>query len=135
MDVILLDTDVVSFLFKKDSRAAIYTLHLEGRRLAISFMTVAELFQWTSIRNWGTQRVSQLENSLQSYLVLPFNIALCRVWGETRARCRGLGRPISPQDAWIAATALHYRLPLVTHNPGDFNMIEGLEIISASPLT
>ena len=132
MKAVLLDTDVVSFLFKKDSRAAIYKPHIQGCFPAISFMTVAELFQWAFIRNWGANRVNQLEQSLRNYLVLPFNIALCRVWGETRARCRSLGRPISPQDAWIAATALYYHLPLVTHNPTDFDMIERLEIISDS---
>ncbi|GAB4543057.1 MAG: hypothetical protein Kow0063_35800 [Anaerolineae bacterium] len=36
---------VVSFLLKEDSRAKSYAPHLENRRLAISFMTVAESFQ------------------------------------------------------------------------------------------
>lgn len=41
MEVILLDTDVVSFLLKKDSRLSAYASHIQGRRLALSFMTVA----------------------------------------------------------------------------------------------
>jgi tRNA(fMet)-specific endonuclease VapC len=130
MDVLLLDTNIVSFVLKGDSRAVSYAPHLQGRRLAISFMTVAELFQWAAIRNWEARRTSQLEASLQSYTVLPFDIALCRLWGEVRAKCRAAGRPISPQDAWVAATALHHHLPLVTHNPSDFEVIEGLEIIT-----
>ena len=74
--------------------------------------------------------MSQLETSLQNYTVLPFDIALCRLWGEVRANCRAVGRPISPQDAWIAATALQHRMPLVTHNPADFEAIEELELIT-----
>ena len=31
-------------------------------------------------------------------------------------------------DAWIAATARTYGLPLVTHNPRDFSDIEGLDV-------
>jgi len=131
MNTVLLDTNVVSFLFKGDSRTSVYAPHLQGHRLAISFMTVAELFQWAAIRNWGAHRTEQLESSLQQYLVLPFDIALCRLWGETRAQCRAVGRPISPQDAWIAATALRHSLPLVTHNPNDFAVIEGLTLITA----
>jgi len=50
--------------------------------------------------------------------------------GEIRARCRAVGRPISPQDAWIVATALQHHLPLVTHNPADFEVIEELELIT-----
>lgn len=130
MNVALLDTNVVSFLLKGDSRARSYAPYLQDRMLAISFMTVAELFQWAAIRNWGARRMSQLETSLQSYIILPFDITLCRLWGEIRAKCRAVGRPISSQDAWIAATALRYHLPLVTHNPTDFEVIEKLELIT-----
>lgn len=130
MDVVLLDTNIVSFLLKGDSRARSYAPHLRGQILAISFMTVAELFQWAFVHDWGARRMSQLEASLQNYTVLPFDIALCRLWGEVRANCRAVGRPISPQDAWIAATALQHRMPLVTHNPADFEAIEELELIT-----
>jgi len=53
MNVVLLDTDVVSFLFKGDSRAKAYAPFLRDQRQALSFMTVAELFQWAEIRKWG----------------------------------------------------------------------------------
>jgi tRNA(fMet)-specific endonuclease VapC len=39
----VIDTDVVSFLFKRDTRAELYRPHLVGRRIVVSFMTVAEL--------------------------------------------------------------------------------------------
>lgn len=38
--------------------------------------------------------------------------------------------PISAADAWIAATALLYGVPLVTHNRKDFEGIDGLVVIS-----
>jgi predicted nucleic acid-binding protein len=130
MDVLLLDTNIVSFLMKGDSRVERYARHLQGRRLAISFMTVAELFQWAFVRGWGVRRQQQLETSLEKYVVLPFDLALCRHWGEVRAGCRAQGRPISPQDAWVAATALRYELSLVTHNPKDFEAVADLRIIA-----
>ena len=40
----LLDTNIVSFVFKRDTRATAYAPLLQGNRLAISFMTAAELF-------------------------------------------------------------------------------------------
>lgn len=115
---------------KGDSRAAAYALHLQGQTLAISFMTVAELFQWAAVRNWGPQRVQRLEATLQNYLVIPFDVAVCRLWGQVRAACQTVGQPISVQDAWIAATALQHNIPLVTHNPSDFQAIQGLTIIT-----
>ncbi len=56
------------------------------------------------------------------------DIELCRQWGNLRAQMQFLGKPISVQDAWIAATALRYNLPLVTHNAKDFSNIPGLDV-------
>lgn len=67
------------------------------------------------------------------HTVLTFDIALCQLWGEIRAKRRAVGKPISPEDAWIAATALHYDILLATHNPTDFDGITGLKVITASP--
>ena len=43
MDLAVVDTDIVSFRFKKDSRARLYRRHLIGRAPVIAFMTLAEL--------------------------------------------------------------------------------------------
>ncbi|OQX12011.1 MAG: twitching motility protein PilT [Desulfobacteraceae bacterium IS3] len=130
MNTVLIDTDVVSFLFKGDSRANEYAPFLKNRRLALSFMTVAELFQWAEIRNWGDSKISGLEKSLENYIVLPADIHTCRLWAEVRAYRRSVGRPVSAQDAWIAAAALRYQIPLITHNAKDFEKIEKLKIIT-----
>ena len=44
---VVVDTDVVSFLYKRDTRAALYRPHLDGQLPIISFMTLAELMKWT----------------------------------------------------------------------------------------
>jgi len=43
MNAAIVDTDVVSMLFKGDSRAGLYRSYISGRLLGISFMTLAEL--------------------------------------------------------------------------------------------
>ena len=128
MSLLLVDTDVVSFLFKQDSRAIAYAELLQGNQLALSFMTVAELFQWIAVRNWGESRIKELEKALDDYLVIPVDIELCRKWGYLRAELQTIGKSISAQDAWIAATALRYNLPLISHNARDFDGIPGLEV-------
>lgn len=105
MSVLLVDTNIVSYVFKRDTRAAAYAPHLNGQTLAVSFMTVAELYQWAAVRNWGQRRVYQLETHLRSYVVIPFDSTVCQVWGSVRAVCQRAGQPISVQDAWIAASA------------------------------
>jgi tRNA(fMet)-specific endonuclease VapC len=53
MSVLLIDTNIVSYVFKRDTRAAAYASDLNGQTLAVSFMTIAELYQWMAVRNWG----------------------------------------------------------------------------------
>jgi predicted nucleic acid-binding protein len=130
MKAVLLDTNIISFLFKRDSRAKSYEPHLKGKIPTTSFMTVAELYQWANIRNWGDKRKQQMEDELKKYIVLPYDIKTCRLWGEIRAECIKKGQPISAQDAWIAAAAKKYNLPLVTHNPDHFKAVEDIEIIT-----
>ena len=52
--------------------------------------------------------------------------------GEVTDTARRSGKPIAVADAWIAATALSYGVPLVTHNVGDFAGLPGLTVISES---
>ncbi|WP_016952864.1 PIN domain-containing protein [Anabaena sp. PCC 7108] len=86
MSILLLDTNVVSYLFKGDTRALAYAPILQGNRLAISFITVAELYEWAAIKKWGEKRLTQLEMTLTSYLVIPIDIELCCIWGTIRAQ-------------------------------------------------
>lgn len=53
MNAAIVDTDVVSMLFKGDTRAIAYRAHVTGRLLGISFMTLAELERWALERRWG----------------------------------------------------------------------------------
>ena len=53
---VVVDTDVVSYLEKRDSRAEAYKPHLTGTEKFISFMTLAELRRWTMERNWSEAR-------------------------------------------------------------------------------
>ena len=126
----LVDTDVVSFLLKRDSRATLYRPHLADRRLIISFMTLAELDRWALERNWGEARRARMEEQLRRYVVYPSDRALRRTWAEVMVTARRRGQPIQTADAWIAATALLHGLPLVSHNRKDFAGVPGLTLIS-----
>lgn len=130
MSTVLLDTDVVSFLLKGDSRRELYTPYLRDREPAIAIMTVAELYQWAAMHRWGESRVQRMEIWLERLTILPVDIETCRVWAAIRAQRFSHGMPISPQDAWIAATALRYQIPLITHNAGDYLQIPDLMVIN-----
>jgi predicted nucleic acid-binding protein len=127
---VVVDTDVISYLFKSDTRASLYRPHLDGHLPIISFMSLAELERWTLARGWGARRRQDLLNYLRRYLIEPSSPDLCRLWAEAMDSGRRAGKPISTGDAWVAATALAYGVPLVTNNPTDFAGVTGLTIIS-----
>ena len=128
--MILLDTDVVSFFFKGDPRTAAYEQHLVGERLAVSFMTAAELYVWAERRAWGERRREELEYILtQRYTVLGFELGLTKEWARVRAEGWRQGHPIVVQDAWVAATARYHAITLVTHNAGHFKHVAGLRVV------
>ena len=127
---VVVDTDVVSYLFKNDSRAEAYRLHLTGRLLMVSFMTVAELDRWALERDWGEARRTRMERHLRNFVVYPFNRSLCLRWAEAADSARRSGRPIGVADAWIAATALECDIPLVTNNASHYAGVESLTVIA-----
>jgi tRNA(fMet)-specific endonuclease VapC len=60
-EAVLLDTDVASFFFEKNPHAKRFRPLTQGKGLALTFVSVAELFKWTLKRRWGTEKVAQLE--------------------------------------------------------------------------
>jgi tRNA(fMet)-specific endonuclease VapC len=125
-----------SYLFKGDTRGALYAPHLVGVRPVLSFVTIAELAYWADVRQWGRPTRDRLERFLAGFAVRYPDRAMCDHWGAVTAAARRAGRAIAPMDAWIAATALHYRVPLVTHDPNDFAGVPGLTVITAyTPLS
>lgn len=132
MSAVVVDTNVVSFIFKKDTRARLFRKHLTGRTLLISFMTLSELHLWSLERRWGQARREQLALHLGRYVVHHSDPLLCQRWAEVRHQGDRKGRPIGFADAWIAVTALYHDLPLVTDNAGDFVGVDGLKLFTAA---
>ena len=130
MDSVVVDTDVLSYLFKQDSRGDNYKLHLEGKLGVISFMTVAELDFWANMRNWGARRRAQLAAFLEPYAVINSDRELAHTWAAIRSEVMRRGHHIDTADCWIAATALLHGIPLLTHNHNHFAHVSGLTTIS-----
>ena len=131
MNAAIVDTDVVSMLFKGDTRAHAYRPYVTGTLLGISFMTLAELVRWSLERGWAAKRKAELAQHLTHYAVLPASRELCIKWAEVAFTAKRKGRPIQSADAWIAASALHYQVPLITNNRSDYSMIDSLDLLSA----
>jgi tRNA(fMet)-specific endonuclease VapC len=128
MSRIVVDTDVASYIFNWHSQAQQYVEALRGSELILSFMTIAELRMGAITAGWGSRRRLILEQFIQGFELVYADNNLCTVWARIRADARAVGRGLSPQDAWIAATALALDAPLATNNRGDFEHINKLRL-------
>lgn len=98
--------------------------------LVISFQTQAELLHGSLAAGRGERRREHLELRLQKYIVEHSSDVLSVRWAEAMDSARRNGRPIASADAWVAATALHLDVPLITHNKDHFIGVDGLTVIS-----
>lgn len=127
---LMLDTNILSYIWKNDPLAQLYVPHIKGRTLVVSFVTVGELYFWAEDAGWGEKRIQQMESKLRNFIVVPSDHEIARCYGMVAKERKRQGRPISFHDAWIAACAIRHGLKLVTHNSRDFEGISNLSMIS-----
>ena len=94
---------------------------------------LAEVERWAIQRRWSAQRLHWLYLYLHRFTVVPSSPDLCRKWAEVMVAAQSAGRRIECADAWIAATALLYGVPLAIHNRNDYLGVSGLHLISYAP--
>jgi predicted nucleic acid-binding protein len=128
---VVLDTDVASAILRgrlpESMRAK-----LEGKSLAITFVTVGELTSWTIRRGWGARRLADIAAWRRHVTRIPYDEAVARTWGWLDARAQARGRPRPVNDMWIAACCLVEDVPLATLNRKDFEDFaehDGLHLI------
>jgi len=95
MSVVLLDTTVASLLHPKkqaDTRRASYEPHMQGQILALSFQSVAELWQWAEERNWSSNERQRLDAFVQQFLIIPYDLEIAKAWARLNVHCKNIGR-------------------------------------------
>jgi len=121
--LVLCDTNIIIELYKNNT-SIITALHKIGQeKIAISLITAGELL-FGAINKRELNRISKDIENLQT---LPLDesigiIALDLLQKHT------LSHKLALPDALIAATALHYKIPLYTLNQKDFRPISGLKL-------
>lgn len=78
------------------------------------------------------RRQAHLQQAEADFVPLPFDAAAARAFGQVAASLRRSGRKAAARayDAMIAAIAIANDFPVHTCNPGDFEGIEGLEVVA-----
>lgn len=130
---IIIDTNVFSYIFRREALGGPYLTYIEGRPALPSFVTVGELLLGVQLRGWGEWRKAEILKFISQHTILESNRAVSESYAYIMFELRQLGRPVSSNDAWIAATAIAYGKTLLSHNRRDFENITGLELVSFAP--
>ena len=127
---VVVDTNVVSYIYRKSPVATPYLEKMARRRAVISFQTYEEILYGVLHSNWGERRRHELLSYVDAtYEMVGYDRELVNACASLRADAAGRGRALTQADAWIAATAILLRCPLLSHDR-DFGSPPKLDVIN-----
>jgi predicted nucleic acid-binding protein len=125
--LILLDANVISELTREapDRKVLAFLRRQPQATLFTSCICEAEVRYGLARMPIGRRRkelVGRVEVLFMGFgtRILPFDSASATLYGTIRVARQSAGKPISVQDAMIAATARAYGVAIATRNVGDF---------------
>ncbi len=136
--MILLDTNVLSELMRPipDPTVLAWLDRYDKDDVFVSAITEAEILRGIALLPNGKRRTNLAEIAKTMFTEdfadrrLSFDSTAARRYAELTAHCHRTGRPISVEDAQIAAIALCHGLALATRNTRDFTAITGLTLFN-----
>jgi tRNA(fMet)-specific endonuclease VapC len=97
----------------------------------LSVVTASELLQGVHRAvdpGMRARRSAFVEAVLQRFPLIEIDLPTARTHARLSADLAALGRPIGPNDTWLAATAIAHGLSLVTINVREFSRVAGLTV-------
>ena len=128
----LLDTDWAIHAFGGRHRAATLLDRLVPERVAVSLVSVGELYDGAYGYANHQAHLERIREFLASFTITGLNDPIMQTFGELRSQLRRAGRPIPDFDLAIASTALYYDLTLLTFNRRHFERIPDLRLYQPS---
>lgn len=130
---VVVDTDVFSRVVLLSQPSPGYERFvpvLQGVRIVLAAQTVGELLFGARSRGWETRRLQELDELIGRCAVVPVDRTLTEVWADLTVACRerghGLQDKLHVADRWIAATAIHLDVPLVSND----NIFNGAPLVN-----
>jgi predicted nucleic acid-binding protein len=127
----LFDTDAISELLRHHPavRYIHWLLNVPREDQFTSAVVIGELYKGAYRSERREHHLKNIElRVLPAVIVLPYDVATAKVFGQTRARLEEYGTILPDADVQIAATAIYHDLELVSGNLRHFSRIEGLKV-------
>jgi tRNA(fMet)-specific endonuclease VapC len=127
----LFDTDAISELLRPHPaiRYIQWLLGVPREDQFTSAVVIGELYigaYRSAMRGYHLKNIEQ--RVLPAVIVLPYDVATAKVFGQTRARLEECGAILPDADIQIAATAIYHDLELISGNLRHFSRIEDLKV-------
>lgn len=129
-NVRLIDTDVCSYVIRRNPEALQRFLALNPGEWAISVITQHELLYGVRRLQIGAPLGLAVEKFLSLANVIDFGTRAAEAAAQVRADLAAIGLPIGNLDPLIAGHAISLNATLVTNNTKHFERIDGLKIES-----
>lgn len=124
----MLDTNIVSELARNPRGIVASRIAEVGPdAICVSIITAAEL-RYGCAKKGSPKLLAQIEAILGSVQVLALDVPADTEYGGIRAELESAGKPIGPNDLFIAAHAYALEATLVTANVGEFSRIRALTV-------
>ena len=124
----LLDTDTFSHMVKGISPAIVSRLQtLRAGEAGLSVITRGEYLYGVSHVPLSKIREARASSLMDFFEILLVDEPVANAYGRIRAHLRSIGKPIGPNDLWIAAHALARNLILATSNTAEFERVPKLK--------
>ena len=125
----LLDTSFCVHFIRGHAWARTALGRLHATDVAVSVVTVGELYEGAFHADSPSKELSKVEAFLDPLEVVPLGREEAIQWGRIEAQFRKQGNPIEAEDGMIAATALAHAFRLVSSNLRHFERVKGLEVV------
>ncbi len=122
----LLDTNIVIYVIKRRPREALATFNEHAGRMAISAISLSELYHGAEKSAKVAQNLEVIEEFASLLEVLPYSAKASQHYGSIRSALEKTGQTIGVNDLHIAAHARSEGLVMVTNNTSEFARVPGL---------
>jgi tRNA(fMet)-specific endonuclease VapC len=126
--MLLVDTNIIIHLIRNDQTGEAidrkFNLSSQLSQVAISIVTVGELYSFALQREWGKNKIVTLEKMLSLMLIIEINspeiiskYAEIDSYSQNRLKDKPMptsARKMGKNDVWIAASAAVLNVPLLT---------------------
>ncbi|TXJ39275.1 type II toxin-antitoxin system tRNA(fMet)-specific endonuclease VapC [Brachyspira aalborgi] len=129
MKKLMLDTNICIYIIKnKPLNVRKKFENYNFGEIAISSITVSELYYGTYKSSKQEQNLLSLNNFLSPFNIIEFDIECTLAYGKIRAELENKGQIIGYMDMLIASCSLAKDFTLITNNIKEFKRIKGLRV-------